>query len=104
MVQILLNSCTTVTVESFHGYGEEMAVKEMLEALKTVDMPELRKFVSGNNSRVEEQLEEQLYFARELVSSIQNTVQRLGEKPLREPAREALQGILRMIDDSMFEL
>jgi hypothetical protein len=107
MIKIQLDACTEVTVESAYGYSRETEVRDLIKIFAEASDEELlamKQVLLNNVSRTEEVLREQLYFAQETISNIKETIRRLGDKPLREPAREALKSISYEIDNSMFEL
>jgi len=107
MEKIELDACTTITIESHYGYGRETEVKEMISIMDNLSdegLKDLKEALQFHDTTREEILREQLAFASELVCTIQDTIKKLGDKPLREPAREALKGIQYDIDNSMFEL
>jgi hypothetical protein len=95
---------TAVTIDSHYGYSEESRIAEAVDVLLK-DEEIAAKVCEGleSDTRREEIREEQLGFARMLLDEIQGHIKGLPNKPLKGDLKEALEGILYSIDNSMFE-
>lgn len=101
-MQEVIDGCTTISISSDYGHAEETDVKRKIEL--ALAEPELEERLSDAGKLDEEILREQLEFARELVSSIQDQIKQYTSKSLKADMYNTIASIRYDIDNSMFEI
>ena len=101
---VLEKNSTKVTIESAYGFSEEQPLSEVFSHM--MDHEEDRKLhenIESDHKR-EEILQEQIYFAENLISFISEKINSLPKNPLKHQYKELIKEFEYEIENSSFEL